>query len=256
MRYPFGLTLTAVALTVAAVPVLCAAQARLSYEQSGLGLKQQTGVAAVAPFGGEAAQLWQTLNPSDFALYGGARELARIGLGPGETYGGVTYAFPRGWGSSLEAGYTPESQFAPRRYALTGQVQTALSDRKALSVGIQYSVYDTDVGTRGDASLTNGYTLTPSRTPGAGFAPGYQLQFGYQHSAFSSFGFALGREMETYSSAFDPTGAYPRQVSFTGQHWLTPSWALSYDLLSGDLASPSPLRLQGLGLRFGVRYRF
>lgn len=256
MRYPSKLTLTAIALTAAALPLICAAQARLSYERSGLGLKQQTGIAAELLSSGEAAQLWQTRQPSDFALYGGARELARIGLGPAETYGGVAYAFPRGWGSSLEAGYTPESLFAPRRYALTGQVHTGLSDGRALSVGIKYRVYDTDLGTRGDAPLTNGYTLTPSRLPGTGFAPGYQLQFGYQHSTFSSFGLALGRDMDTYSSAFDPTGTYPRQLSFTGQHWLTPSWALSYDLLSGDLASPGPLRLQGLGLRFGVRYRF
>jgi hypothetical protein len=201
-------------------------------------------------------QSWYSRQPFDFALFGGARELARIGSGPAETYGGVAYALPRGWGSSLEAGYTPESLFAPRRYALTGQVHSALSGRKALSLGIQYSVYDTDLGTRGDAPLTNGYTLTPSRIPGAGFAPGYQLQFGYQHSASSLFGFSLGRDMETVASAFDPTGAYPRQLSFTGQHWLTPSWALSYDVLSGDLSGPSPLRLQGLGLRLGVRYRF
>jgi hypothetical protein len=31
---------------------------------------------------------------------------------------------------------------------------------------------------------------------------------------------------------------------------------LSYDVLSGDLGIPNPMRLQGLGLRFGVRYRF
>ena len=43
-----------------------------------------------------------------------------------------------------------------------------------------------------------------------------------------------------------------RQFSFTGQHWLTPSWALSYDILSHDVASP--LKLQGL--RLGVRYRW
>ena len=256
MRHPLGPTLTAIALTAAALPILCSAQARLSLEQSGLGLRQQSEPAAEQPFSGEVAQFWETRHPSDFALYGGARELARIGLGPAETYGGVAYAFLRGWSSSLEAGYTPESVYAPRRYALTGQVHAALSGRRTLSVGIQYSVYDTDVGARGDDSLANGYTLAPSRTPGASFGPGYQLRFGYQHSAFTSFGFALGREMETYSSAFDPTGAYPRQLSFTGQHWLTPSWALSYDLLSGDLASPSTLRLQSLGLRFGVRYRF
>lgn len=256
MRYPFGLTLTAITLTAAALPAICAAQARLSYEQSGLGLRQQTGVTAEPPFSGEPAPLWQTRRSPDIAFYGGSRELARFGLGPAETYGGVAYALPRGWGSSFEAGYTPESVFGPRRYALTGQVHAALSDRRALSVGIQYSAYDTDWGTRGDAPLANGYSLAPSRIPGAGFTPGYQLQFGYQHSAFTSFGFALGWEMETYPSASDPTGLYPRQLSFTGQHWLTPSWALSYDLLSGDLASPSTLRLQSLGLRFGVRYRF
>jgi len=256
MRHWFGLTLTAIALTAAVLPLTCAAQARLSYGQSGLGLKQQTGIGAELPSGGEVRQFWQTRQPSDFAVYGGARELTRTGLGPAETYGGVTYAFPRGWGSSLEAGYTPESLFAPRQYALTGQVRTALSGRRALSVGIQYRVYDTDLGVRGDAPLTNGYTLAPSRPPGTSFAPGFQVQFGYQHSEFSLFGFALSRDLETYASAFDPTSAYTRQLSFTGQHWLTPSWALSYDVLSGDLGSPSPLRLQGLGLRLGVRYRF
>jgi hypothetical protein len=256
MRHRFGITLAAIALIAVALPLTCAAQARLSYQQSGLGLKQQSVLGADLPSGDEIRQLWQTRQLSDFAPYGGARALARIGLGPAETYGGVAYAFPRGWGSSLEAGYTPESLFAPRQYALAGQVRTALNDRKALSVGIQYRVYDTVLGARGDAPLTNGYALTPSRSPGTSFAPGYQLQFGYQHSAFSLFGFALVRDMETYASAFDPTGAYPRQLSFTGQHWLSPSWALSYDVLSGDLGSPSPLRLQGLGLRLGVRYRF
>jgi hypothetical protein len=41
-----------------------------------------------------------------------------------------------------------------------------------------------------------------------------------------------------------------------GQHWLTPAWALSYDVLYNDPANMSTLRLQGLGLRMGVRYRF
>ena len=243
MLHRFGLTLGAIALTAAAlVPLTCAAQARLSYEHSGLGLRQQSATGAESP--------------SDFTLFGGAREVTRAGLGPAETYGGVAYALPRGWGSSLAAGYTPESLFAPRQYALTGQVRTALSDGSVLSMGIRYRVYDVDPGTRGDAPLTNGYTLTPSRPAGTSFAPGYQVQFGYQYSAFSLFGLALSRDLETYTSAFDPTSGYPRQLSFTGQHWLSPSWALSYDVLTGDLGSASLMRLQGLGLRLGVRYRF
>ena len=93
----------------------------------------------------------------------------------------------------------------------------------------------------------------PLRQPGAGFAPSYQLQMSYQHSAASTFGLALGREVETFTPFLDSSSSSQRQFAFTGQHWLTPSWALSYDLQPHDITSP--LRLQGL-LRLGVRYRF
>lgn len=261
MRHPSALALIAVALAATGAAGVCAAQAGLSPDRWGLGLKTQGGaetIVPVVPSFGESLQLWQVIRSFDFSLYGGARELPPFSTGPAEAYGGIAYAFPRGWGSSLEAGYIQESAFAPRRYAVAGQVQTALNgSRRTLSMGIKYRVYDTDFGARGtvgDAWVTNGYTLAPSRPPGASFGPGYQLQFGYQHSVSSSFGFALGRDVETYMSAFDPTGTSRSQLTFTGQHWLTPAWALSYDVLYNDPASP--LRLQGLGLRFGVRYRF
>ena len=257
MHHRFGLTLRAVAVTVAAalLPLTCAAQARLSHEQSGPGLRLQTAPRGDAPSGGEAKQSWPSPQPSEFTLFGGSRELTRGSLGAAEAYGGVAYGFSRSWGSSFEAAYAPESLLAPRQYALAGEVRTALSDRKALSVGIRYRVYDADPGAD-EAAPANGFGLASSRGPGTGYAPGYQLRFGYQYSEFTLFGFALGREMETYATAFDPAAPYSRQYSFTGQHWLTPSWALSYDVLSGDLGIPNPTRLQGLGLRFGVRYRF
>jgi hypothetical protein len=207
MRHRFGIALTAIALTAAALPLPCAAQLRLSFEQPGLGLRQEAGL------------------------------------------------LPHGWGSSLEAGYTPESVFVPRQYSLAGEVRTMLHDYRALSLGIKYRMYDTEPGA-GEAPLANGLALLPSRPPGASYAPGYQVRLGYQHSSASLFGLAWGRDMETVAAALDPTTPYPRQLSFTGLHWLTPSWAVSYDLLSGDLEGPSPMRLQGLGLRFGVRYRF
>ena len=145
---------------------------------------------------------------------------------------------------------------APRPYELGGELRTELGDSRALSLGIKYSTYELDPGAPADAAPSNGYKLVPYRQPAAGYAPGYQLRFGYQHSPYSLFGLTLGREMETYATAVDPTSPYPLQLSFTGQHWLTPSWGFSYDVLSGDLGGPSPLRIQGLGLRFGVRYRF
>jgi len=258
MHHRFGLTLKAVAVAVAAalLPLTCAAQARLSPEHGGQGLRPQTAPGVDAPSGGEAKQSWPSRQPSEFTLFGGSRELTRGGLGAAEAYGGVAYGFSRSWASSFEAAYAPESLLAPRQYALAGEVRTALSDRKALSVGIRYRVYDADLGAPGDATPASGFGLASSRGLGTSYAPGYQVRFGYQHSAFTLFGFTLGREMETYATAFDPAMPYPRQFSFTGQHWLSPSWALSYDVLSGDLGGLSPTRLQGIGLRFGVRYRF
>jgi hypothetical protein len=252
----FGLTLTAIALTAAAMPLPCAAQPRLTPQTSGVGLRQLAAPGPESSTRDDPGSLLSSRQPSGFSLFGGTRELTRSGLAPAETYGGVAYAFPRGWGSTLEAGYIPESALAPRQYALGGEVRTALTDSKSLSVGVRYRVYDVDVGAPGDTAPANGYGLAAPGGPGTVYAPGFQLRLGYQHSAASMFGLALGRDMETVASALDPTVPYPRQLSFTGLHWLTPSWAVSYDVLSGDLASPSPLRLQGLGLRFGVRYQF
>ena len=172
MLHRFGLTFTAFALAAVALPLICVAQERLSFDHPGLGLR--------------------------------------------------------------------------KAYSLEREVRTALSDHKALSVGIKYQLYEADLVGPGDVPPVIGHTL----------APGYQVRLGYQHSALSLFGLAIGRDADLYSSAFDPTAPYPRQLSFTGLHWLTPSWAVSYDVLSADLDSPSPLRFQGLGLRFGLRYRF
>jgi hypothetical protein len=252
----FGLTFTALALTAAAVPLPCAAQARLTPQYSGLGLRQETAPAPESSTTDDLSALQPPRQPSGFSLFSGTRELTRSGLAPAETYGGVAYAFTRGWGSSLEAGYVPESVLAPRQYALGGELHTALTDSRSLSVGVKYRLYDVDAGAPGEIAPANGYGLAPPTGPGTVYAPGYQLRLGYQHSTASRFGLAFGRDMETYAFALDPTIPYPRQLSFTGRHWLTPNWAVSYDVLSGDLDSPSPLRLQGLGLRLGVRYQF
>jgi len=251
MRHAISFTLLAAVLLASG-----AASAELSHERAGLGLKPQARAIADWAFGSEAAQVWQARGPSDYALYGGARELPRSGLRPAESYTGIAYALSGGWGYSFEAGYAPESPGAARRYALAGQLHTALSDGRMLSVGLKYRIYDTDTtsrfGAAGETTTGSGYTLAPYRVPGAALAPSYQLQFSYQHSAASTFGMALGRDVETFTPYFEVPGGGPRQFTFTGQHWLTPSWALSYDVLSPDAMTP----LRSLGLRLGVRYRW
>lgn len=261
MRYPVRTALIAFSLLGAAASGVAGAQAGLSPVTAGLGLKQHASAPALPEdlaFGGEAMRIWQSRHASDYSLYGGARETPRLGLRATESYGGVVYAMGRRWGSSLEAGYVSEPGLALRRYSLTGQLHAALSNGRSLSLGLKYRIYGGDGDARPVAatglSLAPAYSLAASPLAGASLAPSYQLQFSYQYSAASSFGLALGRDIETFTPALD-AGLYgPRYLTFTGQHWVTPSWALSYDVLSSEPASP--LRIQSLGLRLGMRYRF
>ena len=235
-----------------------AAQAGLSPESAGLGLKPMARVAGPADrFENEIVQWRRLARDSDFALYGGARETPRLGLRANESFAGIVYSASGGWASSLEAGYIPASALTPRGYALTGQLQTSLSEGKTLSVGLKYRGNDTESALRygmpAEVFGPNWYSLTAPQLAGFGNgASGYQVLMSYHYSPAGTVGLALGREVETATFLTDYSASGPRQFSFTGQHWLTPSWALSYDVLSPDLATP--LRLEGL--RLGVRYRF
>jgi hypothetical protein len=251
MRSARLISLSAVLLLTCSAAI---AQTGLSPERSGLGLKPARSAADAAP-GNEVAQLWDERRSSDYALYGGTRSVALSGLRPAESYAGILYPLSGDLGFSIEGGYISETPLTPRRYALTGQLHSSLSDGRTLSVGLKYRVYDPDAALRNgvaDSPIGTGYTLAPYQVPGSTPASSYQLQFSYQYSAASTLGLAVGREIETYTPYFDVPGGGPRQFSVTGRYSLTPSWALSYDVLSQD--AMSPLRLQGL--RLGVRYRF
>ena len=251
MRCPATITLFVLA---ALAPAAATGQAGLSLERaSGLGLKPEPAETFAPPlstFGDAAAQAWLGLraSASDYALYGG-HDGPRLGLRAADSYAGVVYS-ASGWGTSLEAAYTNAPGFAQGRYAVTGQMHTSLREGRTLSVGLKYRLYESDAGLRyglpPEMTGTNGYNLA------AAYPQSYQLQMSFQYSAAGAVGLALGRDVETFTPFADLTGSGPRQLSFTGQHWLTPSWALSYDILSHDVASP--LKLQGL--RLGVRYRW
>lgn len=242
------------ALLLAGVVGIVSADTGLSGARSGLGLKPLRAAASAAedlsprdPF----ADVRHALGSGD-AVYGGAREWLRPGVSTPEFYGGLAYSLSDALAASLELDVMHASGLSSRRYSLAGRLHTAFAGGSGLSIGLAYRVYEPDVESPSlDAAPGNGYALVPVRVPGTGIGPSYQLQLNYQYSAATTFGFVLGRELETFIPGFDLAGTGLRQLSITGQHWLTPSWALSYDVLSND---PGAFRLQGL--RFGVRYRF
>ena len=250
MRFPAPLSLIVV---MALLPSAAGGQTGLSFERAaGLGLKShaEAGVPlSDMGFGGAAAHSWQALGANEYALYGGGRDEPRLGLRTTESFAGLVYG-AAGWGASFEVAHSPLSPLAAGRYSLTGQLHTSLSEGRVLSVGLKYRIYDQEsLRYAAPGDIAYGYTLAGPRL--TSYPPSYQLQMSYQYSAAGTVGLAVGRELETFVPFNDPSGSGPRQFSLTGQHWLTPSWGLSYDL-SHDLASS--FRLQGL--RLGVRYRF
>jgi hypothetical protein len=259
MRIPVAIVLASLLFAAAAAPGEAAMG--LSAERGGLGLRQPSAAA-------DPVASWALAN--DFALadpaarggpvaYGGQRDRIRLGTMATESFGGLAWSLSDRVTGSLELGTMESTVSAPRRYSLTGQLQTAFQTGGGVSLGLAYRVYETDYGVRPGAALetlpgngySTAYSMVPVRAPGTGLGPSYQLQLHYQYNVSTTFGLVLGRELETFTAGFDTPLAGARQFSFTGQHWLTPSWALSYDVLSSD---PSSFRLQGL--RLGARYRF
>ena len=220
-----------------------------------MGLRQPGSTAAFPLAPGFEPGKWVRSPGENYTAYAGTRERTRLGLSISESFGGIAYALSEDLAASLELGALEATELTPRRYALSWRLQTSAGADGSLSLGLTYRRHDMSLASRlpylPEADATMGYRLVPVRAPGTGLGPSYQLQLQYQYSPATSFGLLLGKELETYTPGFADAGAGLRRFSFSGQHWLTPSWALSYDVLSDD---PGSLRLQGL--RLGVRYRF
>lgn len=256
MRYACRVMAGLGAISVAGFAV---AQVGLWDDRGGLGVRPSARESAPLPASSrtDPGAQRQASSSRDYELYSGVREMPRLGTSAPESYSGVAYTMSRNWGSSLEAGVMPESARAPRRYSLAGQLQTALSDERGVSVGLKYRHYDPRPGLRGGPygdplGGTGGPELASSAAPGLFSSQSYEVRLRYQHSASSSFGLALGRDVETLTPGLGAGANGERQFMLTGQHWLTPSWGLSYDLLSDEPGTS--MRVQGL--RLGVRYRF
>ena len=144
-----------------------------------------------------------------------------------------------------------ESVAAPRRYSLAGEVGTSLAKGQAVSVGLKLRQYDPTSATEPYSALRggigNGYALAPSTIDSS-----YEVRLNYRYGTSSSFGLALGRDLETVTPGLDSPANGDRQFMLTGQHALTTKWGLTYDLLSDEPG----LSMRVQGVRLGLRYRF
>lgn len=98
------------------------------------------------------------------------------------------------------------------------------------------------------------YTLYAGSPETSLFSAAHRFQLIYQFSDRSNFGLAYssGREVD---NAVPFRNAYPIGVenwSIGGRHWLSPSWALTYDAVREEQGS----LYRRQGLRLGVRHSF
>lgn len=247
------------AALAAALGMACAAAAQTGLypeRAGGLGLKAPEPAAGSDPQWVTLSAQWRRWStPTDTAFYGGERPAPFLGLQARESYAGFFYSPRAGWGTSLEAGYLQDAFPASRRYALGGQVHASFESGQTVSLGLKYLAPESESRRRFGAldPESGGFYGALPLYRGTGWSTGsYQLHMSYQYSPSGTVGIAVGRDLEGRALLTD--GALPglRQFSFMGSHWVTPSWALSYDLLTDDVTSPWKVQ----GLRLGVRYRW
>jgi YaiO family outer membrane protein len=79
-----------------------------------------------------------------------------------------------------------------------------------------------------------------------------QLSRYYGERSYFGISVSGGREVENVGPPLGITSTRIRAVGFVGRHWITPDWALSYELGAHEQGS----LYQRRGLRLGLRRSF
>lgn len=196
------------------------------------------------------------LKPDDAGaavLYSGTRSLA--GAGNGQFVGGLLYPLSSNWFSTIET----STAASAKSYGLLGQVHRSLPGGFDMSVGLRYRLHDS--GTWAQAALPDSlplsdrsWSLFPPPGLGSSGSAGYELRLNYRYGERNTLGltFGSGPDSDYTRQLIGSQAAEGRQFGVTGEHWLTPDWALNYGVMAQEQVGP----YRGQGLRLGLRYRF
>ena len=194
-------------------------------------------------------------------LYGLLRQTERFELRDTEIAAGYHHPFDTNWTALIEASHSPDHNVLPEASVL-GQLSWVAGSGWVVSGGLrlnEYTLNGTRVAMGGVeryfGSYRAAYTLYNGKPEGESSASSHRLSFDYYYyGERSRIGVAVawGREIEYVGP---PTGIIASDVqafSLLGRHWLTSSWALTWDLGTheqGDL-------YRRTGGRLGLRHRF
>jgi YaiO family outer membrane protein len=201
---------------------------------------------------------------ADFALRsylsGGATESRRFAT----TEGNVGFALHQPVGQNVpalaESNIHTMQDLVPR-YTLYSQVTRNLPGGWGLGFGVRQTEYNFTASNlfsfsaeRQWGNVRGAYTLFSNRGEGAGLAAAHRLEVTYLYGERNTIGLAYttGRDIDNIPVPAGLQLSDARDWTLSGRHWLSPNWALTYDVLTQDLG---PLTRRQ-GLRLGVSRSF
>lgn len=243
---------------------------------------------SLAAHGGEGSSLRGLKPPADltdeaaYLLSGSARGLKRSGddvlpgLAPrlflsGGSHAGrqmsagrfdYSVALHRPIGSAIPALAEPGAgtlEIVPR-YTLHSQVRQAMPGGWGLGFGVRQTEYHFASANllslsadRSFGSFRSAYTLYSNRAEGSSLGAAHRFEVSYLYGERNTVGlsYTTGRDIDAFGLPAAMAAADVRDWSLSGRHWLSPNWALTYDVLSQE-----QLLNRRQGLRLGVSRSF
>jgi YaiO family outer membrane protein len=233
------------------------AQAQFTEIEAGFSRESLTG--ARPDWKSRSLDLAHTFQPRR-TLYGMLRETERFGLRDTELSLGYYHPLSADWTALVEASHSPQHNVLPRHSAF-GQLAWQAAPGWVLSAGLRHSEYtrtDTNLLVAGIerywGSFRAGYTLYNGRPEGAGSGAAHRLSLDYYYGERNriGFGFTTGREVENVGPPLGIASTEVKSYGLIGRHWLTPRWALTWDLTTHEQGN----LYRRDGFRLGLRHRF
>jgi YaiO family outer membrane protein len=159
----------------------------------------------------------------------------------------------------VEGGYSPLYDSLPK-HTLYSQVTQSLGGGWGLGFGVRQSEFNFASSNllafsaeHSFGSFRSAYTLYSSRADGSplGSAQRFQVNYFYGDRNTVGLAYTTGRDIDHLGLPIGLPLSDVRDLSLSGRHWLSPNWALTYDVQSQEQAL---YRRQGL--RFGVSRSF
>ena len=147
------------------------------------------------------------------------------------------------------------------KYTLYSQVNRTLPGGWGLGFGLRQTEYSYSSASllafsaeRHFGSFRGAYTLYSNRVEGAGLGAAHRFEVSYLYGERNTVGlsYTTGRDIDNVGVPAAFTSSDVRDWTLSGRHWLSPNWALTYDVLSQEGAF-YPRRQ---GLRLGVSRSF